>query len=200
MWLQLSPWPGTTKQCSGEGQEIVLTEGRTMRYAQKQGERGFFTNMRTVLPTSCLLGHHPGSLQVAGAHWRDRIPGETPQNWQDRGIILGYEETMTPKQELAALKEVDRLYRNCPERVAAYTRWRWFATVIAWILIFVAFLLSMTKILSGTLCLVIALLGGFAGGISFLFAASAKQMPLLVRYTALRDEEFQKRLEELKDV
>ncbi len=41
---------------------------------------------------------------------------------------------------------------------------------------------------------------GFAGGISFLFAASAKQMPLLVRYTALRDEEFQKRLEELKDV
>ena len=58
-----------------------------MRYAQKQGKRGFFTYMTTVLPSSCLVRDHPGSLQVAGARWRDRIPGETPQNRQDRGII-----------------------------------------------------------------------------------------------------------------
>jgi O-antigen ligase len=106
---------------------------------------------------------------------------------------------MRTKQELAILKEVGRIYQNCPERVATYTRWRWIATIIAWLLIFVAFLLSSSKMLNGTLCLVIALLGGFAGGLSLLFAASAKQMPLLVRYTALRDEEIQKRLEELKD-
>lgn len=97
------------------------------------------------------------------------------------------------------LREVGRIYQDCPERVATYTRWRWIATVLAWILIFAAFLLSTSKMLSGSLCLVIALLGGFAGGISLLFAASAKQMPLLVRYTALREEEIQKRLEELKD-
>jgi O-antigen ligase len=106
---------------------------------------------------------------------------------------------MTTKQERAMLREVRRIYENCPERVATYTRWRWIATATAWILISVAFLLSTSKMLSGTLCLVIALLGGFAGGLSLLFAASAKQMPLLVRYTALRDEEIQKRLEELKD-
>ena len=60
-----------------------------MRYAQNQRKRGFFINMTTALPPCGLLRHHPGSLQAAGAHWRVRIPEETPQNWQDRGIILG---------------------------------------------------------------------------------------------------------------
>ena len=37
------------------------------------------------------------------------------------------------------------IYQNCPERVATYSRWRWIATAIAWMLIFVAFLLSTSK-------------------------------------------------------
>jgi hypothetical protein len=90
---------------------------------------------------------------------------------------------MTPKQELAWLREIRRTYQNCPERVATYSRWRWIATVFAWLLIFVAFLLSTANILSSTFCLVIALVGGFSGGLSLFFGASAKQMPLLVRYT-----------------
>ena len=106
---------------------------------------------------------------------------------------------MTTKQESATLREIGRIYQNCAERVATYTRWRWIATATAWALIFLAFLLSTAKIASGTVCLVVGLLGGFAGGISLLFAASAKQMPLLVRYTTLREDELQKRLEELKD-
>src|SRR4029077_7031891 len=106
---------------------------------------------------------------------------------------------MTSKQELATLREIGRIYRNCAERVATYTRWRWIATAAAWALIFLAFLLSTAKIASSTVCLVIGLLGGFAGGISLLFALSSKQMTLLVRYTTLREDELQKRLEELKD-
>jgi hypothetical protein len=106
---------------------------------------------------------------------------------------------MTPKQELTILRELGRIYQNCAERVATYTRWRWVATASAWVLIFLAFLFSTSKILGSTLCLMINLLGGFAAGISLLFAASAKQMPLLVRYTALREDELQKRVEELKD-
>jgi hypothetical protein len=106
---------------------------------------------------------------------------------------------MTTKQELKVLRQLGRIYHDCAERVATYTRWRWILTVSAWVLIFLAFLFSTAKILGGTLCLVIALLGGFAGGISLLYAAAAMQMPLLVRYTALREDELQKRVEELKD-
>jgi hypothetical protein len=107
---------------------------------------------------------------------------------------------MTTKQEGAILREFGRIYENCSERVRRYTRWRWTATAISWSFIFVAFLLSASKMISGNLCLVIGLLGGYAGGFSLLFAGSAKQLPLLVRYTTLRDQEVQKRLEELKDV
>jgi len=45
-----------------------LTELRRVRYAHKQDKRGFFIHMTTVLPSSCLLRHHPGLLRVAGAH------------------------------------------------------------------------------------------------------------------------------------
>jgi len=106
---------------------------------------------------------------------------------------------MTSKQELAILRELGRIYRDCAERVATHTRWRWILTAATWILIFLAFLLSTGKIASSTVCVVIGLLGGFAGGISLMFALSSKQMTLLVRYTTLREDEFQKRLEELKD-
>jgi hypothetical protein len=58
-----------------------------VRYAQKQYEMGFFINMTTVLPPSGLVGGPPGPSSVSGGHCRDRIPGETPQNWRDRGII-----------------------------------------------------------------------------------------------------------------
>ncbi len=106
---------------------------------------------------------------------------------------------MTAKQERAMLKEIARIYQNCPERVETYTRWRWTATGIAWGLIFVAFFLSCFESVSSKLCMVIALLGGVAIGVSILLSASAKQIPLLVRYTTLRDEDIQKRLEELQD-
>ncbi len=69
------------------------------------------------------------------------------------------------------LKELSRIYENCPARVAAYSRRRWIATVTAWMLIFVAFLLSTSGMWSTAVCLVIALLGGLAGGLSLWFAA-----------------------------
>jgi quinol-cytochrome oxidoreductase complex cytochrome b subunit len=105
---------------------------------------------------------------------------------------------MTTKQELAMLNEIRRIYWNCPEQVAKYAQRRWVATGIAWILIFVAFLLTTAGMLNATFSLVIAVLGGISMGISLLFTSSAKQMPLVVRYTTLLDEEVEKRLAELK--
>ena len=45
----------------------------------------------------------------------------------------------------------------------------------------------------------IALLGGIAIGVTIWFSASAQQIPVLVRYTTLRDEEIKKRMVELTD-
>jgi len=106
---------------------------------------------------------------------------------------------MSEKQERSTLNEIVRMYQNCPERIATYTRFRWIARVSAWFLIFIAFLLSRFENVSCTLCLALALLGGFAGGLTILFTASVTQMPFLVRFTTLRKDEIDKRLEELKD-
>ena len=60
-----------------------------------------------------------------------------------------------------------------------------------------AFFLISFENVSPRLCLLIALMGGVAVGVSMMYSASAKQMPLLVRYTTLHDAEMQKRIEEL---
>jgi hypothetical protein len=106
---------------------------------------------------------------------------------------------MTTKQELAILREMVRIHRSCPEQVAKYTRLRWVSTAAAWILIFFAFLLSRFEHASGVPCLVLALLGGASLGAAIMFSASAKQIPLLVRFTTLHEQELQKRLEELNN-
>jgi hypothetical protein len=53
----------------------------------EKGQGGFVINRTSASPSSYLPKDHPGSLQVEGAFWRARIPGQTPQNLQDRGII-----------------------------------------------------------------------------------------------------------------
>jgi len=53
MWLLPSPWPDTTKLCSGdEGGKKVLTEWRRVTYGQKQEKSSLFINVTTVLPPS----------------------------------------------------------------------------------------------------------------------------------------------------
>jgi len=106
---------------------------------------------------------------------------------------------MTTKQELATLRELRRVYQNCPERVATYVRWRWISTGIAYVLIFIAFLLISFESVSPRFCVLVALLGGIGLGLGILFSTSSKQMPLLVRYATLRDDDIQRRLVELGD-
>jgi hypothetical protein len=61
-------WPRAIKN-------LLLDRGRSARYAQKQERTCFFSNVTTVLPSSCVLRDHPGSLSVSEGHCRDRIPG-----------------------------------------------------------------------------------------------------------------------------
>jgi hypothetical protein len=89
MWRQPSPWPDTTELCLGEGprRKSWLTGERAVNYAQKQRKKGLVSNVRTVLPLSGLVGDPLGASSDSRGHCRDQIPGETPQNWQDSGII-----------------------------------------------------------------------------------------------------------------
>lgn len=106
---------------------------------------------------------------------------------------------MTPKREFVTLREMHRLFENCDERVAKYSKLRWTLMIVSWVLIFFAVLLLMTEALPRGLCLVITWLAGFTGGLSLLYSVSAMQTPLIVRYTTLNREAIEKRMAELND-
>lgn len=106
---------------------------------------------------------------------------------------------MTKMEEKATLRELARIHENCEERVATYRRRRWGLIVTAAILLFTAFLLCSFENVRSELCLMIATLGGGLCGLSVLYSLSAKQSPLVVRYSTLHAEEVQKRLEELNN-
>lgn len=63
MWHQPSPWHNATRLCSGESTEnIVLDRRRSVRYAQKHENTGFFGNVTAVLAPSGLEGDHTGAF------------------------------------------------------------------------------------------------------------------------------------------
>ena len=104
---------------------------------------------------------------------------------------------MTRKQKRNILREILRIYEDCPERVAAYTRWRWFATAATWVLIFTAVFLSFFHSVNTLVCVGIGFLGGIAFGAALSFAGAARAWPLAVRYTTLQAGEIKKDLAEL---
>ncbi len=106
---------------------------------------------------------------------------------------------VTAKQETAILTEFVKIYRAGPEQVARYRRAYWVWTVGSWGLIFSAFLLISFRHINVVLCVLLALLGGVSAGIGGGFAASARQIPFLVRFTTLDEEAVNRRLEELEN-
>ncbi len=89
MWPRRFPWPDIIALCSGDehGCESWLTASPGVRYAQKPENTGFFSNMAGVLRVSGLPVDHPRAYSVSGEPAWDRIPGQTPQKWEDLGII-----------------------------------------------------------------------------------------------------------------
>jgi hypothetical protein len=106
---------------------------------------------------------------------------------------------MTRKQEMARLKEIRRIYQNPEERIAAYNRCKWTLFVIAWFVISVAVFLTREQLANNIVSLTIAGAGGALLGLAVWLSEAAKRIPLLLRYTALREEEIRKRLDELQD-
>lgn len=113
--------------------------------------------------------------------------------------MLGDNDPMNNKQETALLREIGRLYNDCPERVSTYTRWKWMAVGIGLLLCLLAGLLSGGKNPNAEHGVWVGLLAGVAFGSAIWFRSAAKQLPLLIRYTTLNEEAFEQRLEELKE-
>jgi len=80
------PLAVTTELCSGESQETLGDKKAEGEVRSRAENTGFFVNAKTALPSSCLLRQHPGPCR-----WQEDTgepdSGETPQNWQDGGII-----------------------------------------------------------------------------------------------------------------
>ena len=110
---------------------------------------------------------------------------------------------MRKQREIFALREIERIYQNCPKQVAFYVGRKWMFLVIGWFLMFVAGVLGYFELVSGGFGLVIelfiAVLGGCAVGLAVLFTVASKWIPYLVRHTALQEQEIRKRLEELNN-
>jgi hypothetical protein len=69
MWLQPSPWLDTTRQCSAEGhRELALDRERSVRYAHKLENTGFFSNVTTFLYLSGLVGGDTGAFRGRRNH------------------------------------------------------------------------------------------------------------------------------------
>jgi hypothetical protein len=79
MSLQPSPWPDTTKLCSGEVRPARsrLTGGSRERCVQRDYKRGFSINMTTVLVFLGLVGKPNRFLRVGGAKLRTNTGPKT---------------------------------------------------------------------------------------------------------------------------
>lgn len=106
---------------------------------------------------------------------------------------------MTTRFELFTIRELIRLYRDSSQRITANRRARLLASSIGWTLVLTAFLLAWFKTIDSGYCVVIAAVGGFVEGWSFLYLLNAETIPIFVRFTTLKEDEVQKALEESKN-
>lgn len=78
MWRRHSPWLNITVLCSGEDDEDMLVDTGTYgEVGSRMGERGFFSNVTTVLPLPGLVRGH------TGAFWTSKQPSLTPHWHKD---------------------------------------------------------------------------------------------------------------------
>lgn len=67
MWLRPSPWPGTTKQCSGKDGEDILVDGSASgEICSKTGIIVLFQLRNGGFAASSLLGRDTGLSRVSG--------------------------------------------------------------------------------------------------------------------------------------
>ncbi|MGO9118496.1 MAG: hypothetical protein ACLQPD_12930 [Desulfomonilaceae bacterium] len=87
MWPPRFPWPGTTKLCSGEDQDILVDGVSKGEVCSKREEERLSIYVTRALWLSGLLADHRRAYSVSRGPAGHRIPTQTPQNRADRGII-----------------------------------------------------------------------------------------------------------------
>ena len=76
--LQPSPWPDTTKLCSGEGQEILIDGGAHGEVRSKTGIIALFQQRNDAFASVESSRTRNGAFSGSGEPYRDRIPRQTP--------------------------------------------------------------------------------------------------------------------------
>ena len=105
---------------------------------------------------------------------------------------------MNSKQESILLREMIRIYEDCPGRVAAHARCASVSGIAAFVFFAIASVLIFSHELGAVLPLLFAVLAGIAIGRASAYKISVKQMPLLVRFTHLRETEIHRQILELE--
>ncbi len=105
---------------------------------------------------------------------------------------------MTTKQELAIVRELDRISRDADERVLAYRQSKWVFRIAGWLLAFISITLLYQSDFPPIGSAFIAILGGTLSGLSILYSSAEMQVPLFKRYAVFSDEAIQARLRELE--
>lgn len=75
MSLQPSPWPDTTKLCSGEGQEILIDGGAHGEVRSKTGIIALFQQRNDGFASVESSRTRYGAFSGSGEPYRDRISG-----------------------------------------------------------------------------------------------------------------------------
>ena len=77
--------PGCVRPRATEN--IAIDPGRSVRYAQKQENTSFFSNVTTIVPLSSPVGNDTATLSGSEQLSRDRSLAQTPPEQQDLKII-----------------------------------------------------------------------------------------------------------------
>jgi hypothetical protein len=88
MWYRRLSWPHISALCSGEDDKDILVDREACgEVSSKRGKKDLFRQLdegfAILLPLETLSGVLAGGRSTLARP----IPGETPPNWQDRGII-----------------------------------------------------------------------------------------------------------------
>jgi uncharacterized membrane protein len=102
-------------------------------------------------------------------------------------------------RELATLREFQRIYTETEMTITKYKRYRLIIGMIGLGLILLSLFGGSTGFLAVREAVIAAMFGGVAAGFSFLYRLSLRQIPFLVRFTALDVPAIQKRIQEIEE-
>jgi hypothetical protein len=109
------------------------------------------------------------------------------------------EGTKSIRQRRKILKELIKLYEDCPKRVTTYVRWRWITQFSGTIFLVVAVLIPLPENVHALKSVGLAFLAGILAAYAAWLKQAAIAWALVVRFSTFRGDEAKRNLQELED-